>query len=61
MLPSGITTLLWEVLADHPALAFTCVHVEPLFIDRQTSFTGLKPLSQPPISTMLPSGITTLQ
>jgi hypothetical protein len=25
MLPSGITTLLWEVLADHPELAFTRV------------------------------------
>jgi hypothetical protein len=59
MLPSGIATLLWAFLADHPELAFILIHVVPLFVDRQVSFLK-PPLSQPPISTMLPSGIATL-
>jgi hypothetical protein len=59
MLPSGITTLVGDVLSIHPELAFTRVHVVPLFIDRHVSFLYLK-LAKPPIRMMLPSGIATL-
>jgi hypothetical protein len=38
MLLSGIATLLCKDLAVHPALAFTCVQVAPLSVDRHTSF-----------------------
>jgi hypothetical protein len=59
MLASGIATLLCPYLADHPALAFTRVHVVLLSVDLHTSF--LKPLLfLPPMRTMLASGITTL-
>jgi hypothetical protein len=60
MLPFGITTLVWSYLADQGALFITVIQVAPPSVDWRTSRYTSGQEFFPPMSMMLPFGITTL-